>query len=131
MSIKSLRLKQGFSQEKLADLTGLSTRTIQRIEKENKASLESLNLLAIALDTSLDTIKQTLNNPSLSDNTPNEKIKKTWFVFILVNALLFLINMFDNPSYLWFLYPLFIWGGIKVYRLSLKNQREKSKVWDK
>ena len=48
MIIKNLRLENGWSQEKLANLTTLSTRTIQRIEKDDNASLESLNLLEIA-----------------------------------------------------------------------------------
>ena len=33
MAIKELRLEKGWSQEQLAELSNLSTRTIQRIEK--------------------------------------------------------------------------------------------------
>ncbi len=37
MVIKNLRLKNGWSQEKLAELSNLSLRTIQRIEKDDSA----------------------------------------------------------------------------------------------
>ena len=48
---KRYRLQNNFTQEKLADLTGLDTRTIQRIENnERKPSLESLAKLIKALD---------------------------------------------------------------------------------
>lgn len=48
---KRYRLQKNFTQEKLADLTGLDTRTIQRIENnERKPSLESLTKLIKALD---------------------------------------------------------------------------------
>lgn len=41
-----LRKEQGWSQEKLAVMSGLSERTIQRIEKNGACSLESLSALA-------------------------------------------------------------------------------------
>ena len=46
MLIKSLRQKKCISQEQLADETGLSLRTIQRIESGQKVSDSSLNVLA-------------------------------------------------------------------------------------
>ncbi len=46
MIIRKLRLQKGWSQEQLAELTGLSTRTIQRIEKGSVASQESISALA-------------------------------------------------------------------------------------
>ena len=46
MHIRELRLARGWSQEQLAELSGLSVRTIQRLENGQKAGLESLNALA-------------------------------------------------------------------------------------
>jgi transcriptional regulator with XRE-family HTH domain len=43
MLIQKLRLQRGWSQEQLAELSGLSIRTIQRIERGQTASVESLN----------------------------------------------------------------------------------------
>jgi len=50
MVVRKLRLQKSWSQEHLAELTGLSTRTIQRIEKGEKPGLESIRLLAEAFD---------------------------------------------------------------------------------
>ena len=61
MLIRKLRLRRGWSQEQLAELTGLSVRTIQRIERGYPPSLESRNALAAVFGT----------DPSLFDgNTP-------------------------------------------------------------
>ncbi len=46
MLIQKLRLQRGWSQEQLAELSGLSVRTIQRIENGKPASAESLKSLA-------------------------------------------------------------------------------------
>ncbi|TDU43026.1 helix-turn-helix protein [Gelidibacter sediminis] len=55
--VKELRNKKGFSQEKLADESGLSLRTIQRIENnETVPRGDTLKRLAIALDSSPDYI---------------------------------------------------------------------------
>jgi len=43
--LKSLRLEKQWSQEMLGEMTGLSVRTIQRIEQGHKASLESTKAL--------------------------------------------------------------------------------------
>ncbi len=48
MGVKELRQERGWSQEQLADNSGLSLRTIQRIEATNKAGYESLRCLALA-----------------------------------------------------------------------------------
>lgn len=55
--IKSLRNRKGFSQEELAEKTGLSLRTIQRIENgETEPRGDSLKRLALALNVSSDEI---------------------------------------------------------------------------
>jgi transcriptional regulator with XRE-family HTH domain len=58
MSIKDRRLEKGWSQEELASFSGLSTRTIQRIETGHNASLESLKCLAAVFETSISTLMQ-------------------------------------------------------------------------
>ncbi len=50
MIIKKLRLQNHWSQEQLAQFTGLSSRTIQRIESGNQASIESLKSLAAVFE---------------------------------------------------------------------------------
>lgn len=48
--IKSIRKEKSWSQDHLASIAGISLRTLQRIEREGKASLESRKALASALD---------------------------------------------------------------------------------
>jgi transcriptional regulator with XRE-family HTH domain len=48
--IRDLRVSKGWTQEKLAELSSVHTRTIQRIENDGFASAQSLNALARALD---------------------------------------------------------------------------------
>ncbi len=50
MIIKKLRLQNHWSQEQLAQFSGLSSRTIQRIESGNQASIESLKSLAAVFE---------------------------------------------------------------------------------
>ncbi len=50
MILKRLRLKRHWSQEQLAQFSGLSSRTIQRIESGNQASIESLKSLAAVFE---------------------------------------------------------------------------------
>lgn len=47
--VKDLRISKGWSQEQLSEVSGLSLRTIQRIENGVTISIESLNVLAKAL----------------------------------------------------------------------------------
>ncbi|UII21354.1 helix-turn-helix domain-containing protein [Fulvivirga ligni] len=57
LRIKNLRSRKGFSQEELADKTGLSLRTIQRIENgETEPRGDSLKRLAAAFDVAPDEI---------------------------------------------------------------------------
>lgn len=53
MLIRKLRLKRGWSQEQLAEMTGLSTRTIQRIERGQAPGLESQKALAAVFELDL------------------------------------------------------------------------------
>ncbi|MEE4246049.1 MAG: helix-turn-helix transcriptional regulator [Kangiellaceae bacterium] len=61
MSLTQRRLDKGWSQEELARHAGLSTRTIQRIESGEKASLESLKCLAAVFDISISQLMQELS----------------------------------------------------------------------
>ncbi len=48
--LRALREQRGWSQEQLADVSGLSARTIQRVEATGAASLETRMALAAALE---------------------------------------------------------------------------------
>jgi transcriptional regulator with XRE-family HTH domain len=55
--IKKLRASKGWSQEQLAQFSGLSVRTIQRIERGHNAGLESLKCLAAVFDTDISKLQ--------------------------------------------------------------------------
>ena len=55
--IKNLRIKHHYSQEQLAQMSGLSLRTIQRVESGQSASLETLKSLVAVFEIDVDTLK--------------------------------------------------------------------------
>ena len=55
--VSELRKQLSWSQDELATAAGLNLRTIQRIENEGMASLQSAKAIASALDTQLDKLK--------------------------------------------------------------------------
>lgn len=131
MIIKNLRLENGWSQEQLSDLTTLSTRTIQRIEKEDKGSLESLNLLAKAFKLDIKELQAKLINKDTEiieeETIPSKSYKKKIIIFFLVNLMLFAINMITTPQHLWFLYPLLGWGIPMLYKMN-KYKKQDNKI---
>jgi transcriptional regulator with XRE-family HTH domain len=126
MSLKMLRIQREYSQEELASLSGLSTRTIQRIEKDSKASCESITALAKAFKLEVPEFEEYLY-PSLNiqeevTNSNNDGFfnyllnnKKT-IRFILINILLIIINLVTNYENLWFPYILIGWGSFHFYK---------------
>jgi transcriptional regulator with XRE-family HTH domain len=121
MNIKDLRLKKGYSQEELANLTGLSTRTIQRIEKDNKGSNDSLNAIADIYEISYEELVSYIEK----ENETTKQYDKKLIVFLLVNLMLFIINILTTPEHLWFIYPLLGWGVPFFYK-RYKNSKNES-----
>lgn len=58
--IRELRTARGWTQQQLADVTGLSLRTIQRVELQGNASMETLSALCATLEVE----RQALNTPA-------------------------------------------------------------------
>ncbi|WP_299159077.1 helix-turn-helix transcriptional regulator [uncultured Tenacibaculum sp.] len=56
--LKKMRLARHWSQEQLATMSGLSIRTIQRIENGENAGLESLKALAAVFETTITDAKK-------------------------------------------------------------------------
>ncbi|CCQ11564.1 hypothetical protein PALB_24650 [Pseudoalteromonas luteoviolacea B = ATCC 29581] len=83
MILKELRLSKQLSQEQLARMSGLSVRTIQRIERGENASLESKKCLAAALEVDIATLEQDVFRHE--DNRKNwsqlPMFLKLWFGF--------------------------------------------------
>ena len=83
MILKELRISRHFSQEQLAQMSGLNVRTIQRIESGKNASLESLKCIASALDVDITTLNQEKYMiDKKSNNWENlPLLLKCWFIF--------------------------------------------------
>jgi transcriptional regulator with XRE-family HTH domain len=67
MLVQKLRLQRGWSQEQLAELSGLSVRTIQRIERGLPASNETLKSLASVFEIDFSTLQAT-QEPAMTTN---------------------------------------------------------------
>lgn len=64
--IKDLRAARGWSQERLAEASGVAVRTIQRLEAGNDASLETLSMVAKALEVSVRDLFVTVDDDRMS-----------------------------------------------------------------
>ena len=65
MIVRKLRLRNGWSQDQLAELTGVTVRTIQRIERGHKPSLETAKALAAVFEVDHSTF--TLENDDMAE----------------------------------------------------------------
>jgi transcriptional regulator with XRE-family HTH domain len=88
MILKEIRISRHFSQEQLAQISGLNVRTIQRIESGKNASLESIKCIAAALDVDVTTLNQEkFMIDKKSDNWKNLPwVLKCWFVINFLQA---------------------------------------------
>lgn len=133
MIVRKLRLQRGWSQEQLAQMSGLSVRTIQRIERGQKAGLESLKSLASVFEIDLSQLHEE------TDMNENDKDNMTWeeqraleyvrdvkgfyshlgtFTFTIIG--LFILNLITSPGYIWVWWVVLGWGiGIVSHALSV------------
>ncbi len=134
MNIQKLRLDKGWSQEELAMHSGISVRTIQRIENGKRASLESLKCLAAVFETNVSNLVQ--EKPMSSTQTSDQYFVEqaeheaisyvqnlkafhlNWITFIIVMPCLYLLNIELSPEFLWVVLAGIGWGfGIALHAL--------------
>src|SRR5690349_1243722 len=65
--VRKLRLQRGWTQEDLARFAGLSVRSVQRVERGQQSSLETLKALAAVFETDVATIGN--GGQEMSDTT--------------------------------------------------------------
>lgn len=131
MIVRKLRLQKGWSQDQLAQMSGLSIRTIQRIERGHNAGLESWKSLAAVFETDISTLKQ---EPIMTETiklseTEQEAITyvrdiKGFYAhlisYVVVILGLLVINLLTNSNNLWFMWPALGWGiGIMSHAASV------------
>ncbi|MDP4537050.1 helix-turn-helix transcriptional regulator [Alkalimonas collagenimarina] len=77
--IRQLRTDQGWTQQQLADICGLSLRTIQRVELNGLASLETTKSLAAAFTKDRRELMETEDTPP---NLPQAVTVPVWVLAI-------------------------------------------------
>ncbi|MFD2179567.1 helix-turn-helix domain-containing protein [Veronia pacifica] len=108
MIIRKLRLKRGWSQSQLAEMAGVTTRTIQRVEQGNKPSMETRKALAAVFEIDLSTLElediQMQNETELRADEQYALIYakrlKEFYEYLITYvfmAAIFLIVMHDEP----------------------------------
>jgi transcriptional regulator with XRE-family HTH domain len=130
--IQKLRLKRGWSQEQLAELSGLSVRTIQRVERGESASTASLKSLAAVFEVDFshlhpepDMSTNTSTNPS-QGVSPEEAlalrhVRKTkgfythLFQYCVVISVLAIFNLVQMPGRLWVVWVAAGWGATVLF----------------
>ena len=135
MHIQKLRLQRGWSQEQLADLSGLSTRTVQRIERGQPASLDTLKALGAVFAIDIANLQEPQTDMPITQNTnPDEALAfahvrkvKGFYIHLaqygIVITLLTVLNLVTSPGYFWFVWPAMGWGiGIVAHAMSVFNK---------
>lgn len=134
MIVQEMRLKNGWSQQQLADISGLNVRTVQRIEQGQSASLESFKALGAAFNVDFsqlqeDTVRNIVSTPEQTEVflafRQVRKIRGLYshlMSYVVVMSGLTAINLILTPQKIWFIFPLLGWGvGILSHAVSVLN----------
>ena len=122
--IKKMRLERHWSQDQLAEMSGLSIRTIQRIENGENAGLESLKSLAAVFETNIaDSDKKVEMEQIRKEEAYVQNVKglyKLLAIAILSLVVPFILAVSDSSNWTVFLWILLSWGVILgVYSLNV------------
>jgi transcriptional regulator with XRE-family HTH domain len=139
MLLHKLRLQHGWSQEQLADLAGVSVRTVQRLERGKPASVETLKSLGAVLNVPFHDLRiGHMDSTSKTDDTPplpNDEVLalrqtrklRGFYIhlmqYLIVIPVLIAVNAYtySDSEYPWAVWPAFGWGigllfhGLKVF----------------
>ena len=123
---RSRRLARAWSQEQLAELSGLSVRTVQRIENGDQPSLETLSALAAVFEVSVADLS---GSDAHGDNALDQRIAeaksnlaeesrfyRSVITAVVVCALLLVLNHFTVPASAWSLWVSGICFALLVIR---------------
>ncbi|MCH2056584.1 MAG: helix-turn-helix transcriptional regulator [Thalassotalea sp.] len=110
--MKTLRQERQWSQEQLAQLSGLNVRTIQRFEKGEGVGLETLKSLAAVFEITTEELLESINgdvpnNAEQSFETEEshekkqaiEKVKSIKYFYALTGFLIGIFLLFMLPNY--------------------------------
>ncbi|MDR3375078.1 MAG: helix-turn-helix domain-containing protein [Ancalomicrobiaceae bacterium] len=139
MLVQKLRLQKGWTQEQLALVSGVSSRTVQRIERGEPASAETLKSLAAVFEVDFQSLKEPNMEPEQQPDaapkpaptTPEPDRRQSAAVeemlafqqvrrlrgfyshavtYVVVIAFLACLNLYSSPHTLWVIYAALGWG---------------------
>lgn len=135
MLVQKLRLQRGWSQQQLAELSGLNVRTIQRIEKGQEPSVESLKSLAAVFNVDFSTLKEQGMENVINESQSADEILafnqvrklKGFYIhlaqYVLSISLLSFINLFYGSRQLWVHWVIIGWGfGVLFHWLQVSDR---------
>jgi len=153
MNIRKLRLQKGWTQADLARFSGLNVRTIQRAERSETISIETLKSLSAVFEIPFEQLKKETNmttndNPeqvtSVSDEEKAalEQVRELkgfyehLILFACIGGTMLILDLLSDPSHLWSKWPVFGWAigvlihGLNVYEFAniFSPQWEKQQV---
>ncbi len=122
--IKKMRLERHWSQDQLAEISGLSIRTIQRIENGENAGLESLKSLGAVFEINIvDSDKKVEMEQIRKEEESVQNIKgfyKLLTVAILSLLVPFILAVSNSSNWNVFLWILLSWGVLLgIYSLNV------------
>jgi len=122
--IKKMRLERHWSQDQLAEMSGLSIRTIQRIENGENAGLESLKSLAAVFEINITDSDKTQEMEQIRKEEEYVQNVKGFYKLLAIAILSlvapFIIAINDSSNWIVFLWILLSWGVILgIYSLNV------------
>jgi transcriptional regulator with XRE-family HTH domain len=127
MLTQKLRLQRGWSQEQLAILSGLSVRTIQRIERGQSASVESLKSIASVFEIDFSTLREPdMDTPMTQGVSAEETLAlahvrkvKGFYIhltqYCVVVGMLTIMNILTYSGYFWVIWVALAWGSSVLF----------------
>ena len=121
---KKMRLERHWSQDQLAEMSGLSIRTIQRIENGENAGLESLKSLAAVFEINITDSDKTQEMEQIRKEEEYVQNVKGFYKLLAIAILSlivpFIIAVNDSSNWNVFLWILLSWGVILgIYSLNV------------
>lgn len=148
MLLHKLRLQHGWSQEQLADLAGVSVRTVQRLEQGKPASIETLKSLGAVLNISFQDLRERPMDDTNAISTQQDQMQLSTQIqndelialrqirkmrgfyihlmqYLIVIPVLIAVNAYtySDSEYPWAIWPAFGWGiGLLFHGLKVFNK---------
>ena len=122
--LRQMREERLWSQEQVAEIAGLSTRTVQRAESGGAASAETAMSLAAAFDVRPAALRCEKGEIDGAEHAEKAAQLRLSFhihlaTFIFVAGLLIAIDLTGTPDRIWTPWPLIGWGiGVAAHGLA-------------